>query len=90
VPTLTKTPWELDRSKRMSHPVSRHRPDTSRSLPPRYFQNLPREIYECVLQQLESLYFDSGPGGCVTCYLHDLYCLSLTNRAWERAARLQL
>jgi hypothetical protein len=91
-PTLVKTPWELERSRKHPVPsVSRQRPDSAKGfLPPQVFGNLPKEVYRCILQQLEQSHFAGKDGGCITCYLHDLYNISLTNRAWDKAARLQL
>lgn len=84
VPTLTKTPWELDRYKR--HTIAR-RTRPIGLLPPHFFQKLPREIYDCILQQLQSVHFDDTPQACPSCYLRDVRNLALTSRAWDKAAR---
>jgi hypothetical protein len=97
-PKLVKTPWEADRSKekkifqRQFPPSSllATRPVTARALPSRFFQDLPREVYDCILRQLENLHFGHAAGVCVSCYLSDITSLSLTSRAWERASRQQL
>ncbi|KAF2431174.1 hypothetical protein EJ08DRAFT_587787 [Tothia fuscella] len=88
VPTLVRTPWELERFRRSN--VSRNKPPTPRSLPAHIFQNLPEEIYLCILQQLECSYFDDWAGTCTSCYVKDLHNLAFTSRAWEKSARRQL
>lgn len=50
---------------------------------------LPREIYDCIVSQLEHIHLQQDQG-CPTCYLHDLYSLSLASRAWDKAATLQM
>lgn len=90
VPKLVRTPWEADRSKR---PLTARRPLTllaPKPLPAHIFKSLPREIYDCILQQLEQSYFESDIGACTTCYMKDLYNVALTSRAWKKAARRQL
>ncbi|KAJ9649531.1 hypothetical protein H2199_000307 [Coniosporium tulheliwenetii] len=89
VPTLTRTPWELERNKR---PWSQHsrRSRPASVLSARVFRELPSEIYSCISQQLEALHFQSPVNSCATCYLRDLQNLALTSRAWEKAARQQL
>src|SRR5262249_509203 len=83
-PMLTKTPWELERGKRRSTlSIRQSKCSSTRSLPAHFFQNLPQEIYDCVLQQLEHLYFDSGSECCPSCYLKDVHSLALTSRAWN-------
>ena len=89
VPTLTKTPWELERSKRMrSQKIIR--PPAAGPLNPRIFKTLPREIYDCILVQLEGLHLVSGSKSCSICLTRDFCSLSLTSRAWDRAARQRL
>jgi hypothetical protein len=92
IPRLVKTPWEADRSMRATMPLrsTRNRPATGRSLPERIFREMPDEIYECVVQQLERSYFSDVAGTCINCYTRDLYNLSLTSHTWYRAARRQL
>lgn len=51
------------------------------------FKNLPPQIYDCILENLENAHFSANGDGCLTCYLRDLHSLSLTCRAWERAVR---
>ncbi|KZF19749.1 hypothetical protein L228DRAFT_285686 [Xylona heveae TC161] len=54
------------------------------------FKKLPPEVYERILAQLKVLHLGTSSSTCSTCYLRDLYSLSLTSRMWERAARQQL
>ncbi|KAF1983677.1 hypothetical protein K402DRAFT_360674 [Aulographum hederae CBS 113979] len=90
VPRLIKTPWEQDRSLR---PVSR-RPSKLLKPPPvlpaRFFQTLPKEIYACIVRQLEILHLASDRKTCPTCYLRDLCSLFLTSRRFNHAATDQL
>ncbi|KAM5473495.1 hypothetical protein MauCBS54593_002291 [Microsporum audouinii] len=59
--------------------------------PMQVFTNrLPDEVYECILSHLWSLHTSSCTEGCLTCYMRDLYSLSLTDRAWEKAVRGKL
>lgn len=86
IPRLTKTPWELERSKRTS--IWR-RSRVEHAFPVMVFKKLPREVYDCIVQQLEHLHMNreqQSPGA----YLRDLYNLTLTSRTWNRAARLQM
>jgi hypothetical protein len=88
VPKLIRTPWEANRSKR-SH-STRTRPVTAKPFPARIFEELPQEIYECIVQQLQLSYFNDSAGTCTTCYMKDLYSLTLTSRSWERFTQRQL
>ncbi|KAK2871688.1 hypothetical protein FQN49_002938 [Arthroderma sp. PD_2] len=59
--------------------------------PMQVFTNrLPDEVYECILTHLWSLHVSSCTEGCLTCYMRDLYSLSLTDRGWEKAVRGKL
>ncbi|KAI4955195.1 hypothetical protein J4E91_001053 [Alternaria rosae] len=49
------------------------------------FKKLPREVYDCILAQLDLIYQDHNQA-CTSCYLGDLHSLSLTSRAWDKAA----
>jgi hypothetical protein len=89
VPKLIRTPWEADRSKR-SYSSTRKRPSTAASLPARIFRDLPVEIYDCILAQLEQSYFCESVGTCTACYMKDLSSLALTSRTWERSAQRKL
>ncbi|OAG08107.1 uncharacterized protein CC84DRAFT_1086404 [Paraphaeosphaeria sporulosa] len=86
IPRLTRTPWEVERYKRNS--VWKRAPQEAQ-LPQHVFKNLPREVYDCVLEWLELQYFGKDQH-CPPCYLRDLCSLSLTSRAWDRAATIQL
>ncbi|KMU71792.1 hypothetical protein CISG_00102 [Coccidioides immitis RMSCC 3703] len=55
---------------------------------PTFPKHLPQEVYECIVLQLQLLH--NHGEGCITCFVRDLYSLSLTSRAWERAVRLKL
>lgn len=86
VPHLTKTPWEVERYKRNS---ARRRPGPEKELPARIFKSLPREVYDCIVAQLEEIHLRQDQA-CPSCYLKDLHSLSLTTRAWDRTATLQM
>lgn len=58
--------------------------------PPPVFQNLPLELYDCILQQLKTFHYNISSASCQTCYLRDLCTLALTSRAWDRAVRKRL
>ncbi len=54
--------------------------------PPRvFFQNLPPEVYDCILQQLRVFHEDPRSQSCQTCHMRDLCSLSMTSRAWDKA-----
>ncbi|KAF2500257.1 hypothetical protein BU16DRAFT_241425 [Lophium mytilinum] len=89
IPTITKTPWELDRYKRPST-TQRSKPTEGTSPATNSFEKLPREIYDCILQELELLHFQPGKHVCPSCYLRDVSNLALTSRAWDKAARAKL
>jgi len=82
VPRLTKTPWELERGRRNS---TRRRSRPIYQFPAHIFKKLPREVYDCILAQLDLIYQDRSQA-CASCYLGDLHSLSLTSRAWDKAA----
>lgn len=86
VPRLTKTPWEEGRHKRNS---TLRQSKTETQFPARIFQQLPREIYNCIVVQLEALHLQLNQA-CSACYLRDLHSLSLTSRAWDRATVMQM
>ncbi|TID25210.1 hypothetical protein E6O75_ATG04415 [Venturia nashicola] len=88
VPKLVKTPWEVERSKRSY--VPRLRRPAARTLPSRFFEKLPEEVYQCIVAQLEESYFSDEFGTCTTCYMKDLHSLMLTSRDWERVSRRKL
>ncbi|KAF2633676.1 hypothetical protein BU25DRAFT_10778 [Macroventuria anomochaeta] len=86
VPLLTKTPWEVERYKRNS---TWRRSGLQAEFPAHIFKTLPREVYNCIVAQLEQIHLQQDQA-CPSCYLHDLHSLSLTSRAWDRAATLQM
>ncbi|KAJ8114193.1 hypothetical protein OPT61_g3873 [Boeremia exigua] len=86
VPHLTKTPWEVERYKKNS---TWRRSGPEKEFPVRVFKNLPREVYDCIVAQLEEIHLQQEQA-CPSCYLKDLHSLSLTNRNWDRAATLQM
>ncbi|KAL5418301.1 hypothetical protein PMIN04_007344 [Paraphaeosphaeria minitans] len=86
IPRLTRTPWEVERYKRNS--VWKRAPQEAQ-LPQHVFKNLPREVYDCILEWLELQCLGKNQQ-CPPCYLRDLCSLSLTSRAWDRAATNQL
>ncbi|KAF2028012.1 hypothetical protein EK21DRAFT_114216 [Setomelanomma holmii] len=81
VPHLTKTPWELERNKKYSSwrksKIEEYR------LPAHFFQKLPKAVYECIIAQLEHIHLRHDHA-CASCYLRDLYNLSLVSRAWDK------
>ena len=99
-PKLVKTPWEADSKRPVRQDIftvtpfaarpSTARPATAKPLSARFFQDLPREVYDCVLRQLEISHFSHPLGVCLSCYLSDLASLSLTSRAWARSSESKL
>jgi hypothetical protein len=99
-PKLVKTPWEADRSKRAfsrQWAQDRESQDGLRALTGRkpslsagVFKRLPREVYDCILRQLELLHFAQPEGACLSCHLADMVSLCLTSKAWEPRARRSL
>lgn len=81
IPHLTKTPWEVGRYKKNS---TWRRSTQKREFPAHIFEKLPREIYECIVTQLEKIHLHRDQA-CPSCYLRDLHSLSLTSRAWDKA-----
>lgn len=86
VPHLIKTPWELERRKRNS---AWRRTKTENPFPARMFKNLPREVYDCIVEQVQKLHLGQDQP-CPPCYLKDLYNLSLTSRAWDKAVTVPM
>jgi hypothetical protein len=86
IPRLTKTPWEVERYRRNS---VWSRTSHEAQLSQHVFKNLPREVFDCILEWLELQHFGEQQY-CPPCYLKDLCSLSLTSRAWDRAAAIQL
>ncbi|OJJ47545.1 hypothetical protein ASPZODRAFT_1713093 [Penicilliopsis zonata CBS 506.65] len=54
------------------------------------FKRLPQEVYDGILDRLQYLHTGPHQAGCTTCFQRDLHALSLTCRAWEKAARGKL
>jgi hypothetical protein len=77
-PHLVRTFWELQRHKRQ-----RPSKTAEHEFPVAIFQSLPREVYECIVTQLELLHLRQDDP-CSACYLKDLWSLSLVNRAWNK------
>ncbi|XP_014555041.1 hypothetical protein COCVIDRAFT_103430 [Bipolaris victoriae FI3] len=59
--------------------------DVGYQMPGYFHKSLPREVYDCIVAQLGPIHMDQE-GACATCYLKDLHSLSLTSRAWGKAA----
>jgi hypothetical protein len=78
-PRLTKTPWELERHKRQKPKKVVQTP-----FPERFFKKLPKEVYECIVVQLEQLHLAQDQP-CPACRLRDFHSLSLVSRAWDKA-----
>lgn len=85
-PHLTKTPWELERHKKQS---LWRRSKVAYQFPTFYFKNLPKEVYDCLVTQLEQIYL-RDERACPSCHLRDLYNLSLVSRAWDKAVGPQM
>ncbi|KAH7088249.1 hypothetical protein FB567DRAFT_620591 [Paraphoma chrysanthemicola] len=82
VPHLTKTPWELERNKK--HSSWRKSKAEEPSFPAHFFERLPKEVYECIVTQLDHIHLRHDHA-CPSCYLRDLYNLSLVSRTWDKA-----
>jgi hypothetical protein len=79
-PTLTRTPWEEDRSKRHSQSVRHGR---ASRLPAHVFEQLPHEIYSCIVGHLEATY-TNGLTIDVSGRKAALLTLCLTSRRWAK------
>lgn len=53
-------------------------------------RRLPQEVYDVILNSLETLHKAPHQTGCTTCFQRDLHALSLTCRSWEKAVRGRL
>lgn len=60
------------------------------TVPSVFSGRLPAEVYDCILVHLEQLHTVPHADGCTTCFMRDLYSLTLTSRAWEKSARSKL
>ena len=86
-PTLTRTPWELDRGRpgsRWSRSI-----DRTSNQPRKIFVQLPREIYQCVLDNLEAVHSVQGTVD-VLALRKDLRSLCLVDKKWQHIAREHL
>lgn len=83
-PTLTSTPWEADRQRRLSfsHPRLRSGPN---QLPAHVFEQLPHEIYSCITGHLEATY-TTDPAINDSGRKQALRTLCLTSKGWAKAA----
>lgn len=88
-PTLVRTPWELERGRPNSQ-WSRTAGDRTKSCPWRVFAQLPREIYQCIIEHVENVHRDADGGVDVAGRQHDLRSLCLVDKQWHRAAREHL
>ena len=86
VPHLTRTPWELQRTRRPPLQSSRNGMAQRRRLPTRHFEQLPRELFECIVYHLKSLHCLSQNVDVVG-RNNDLRSLMLTDKRWHRVAR---
>lgn len=53
-------------------------------------RRVPQEVYDVILNNLETLHKAPHQTGCTTCFQRDLHALSLTCRSWEKAVRRRL
>lgn len=53
-------------------------------------RRVPQEVYDVILNSLETLHKAPYQTGCTTCFQRDLHALSLTCRSWEKAVRPRL
>jgi hypothetical protein len=87
-PTLTKTPWEADRTKRNS-PLwwtgseQKQKQTKSNGLPAQVFEQLPHEIYSCILGHLEDTY-TNGPTIDVSGRKRAIRTICLTSKRWAK------
>ncbi|EMC92875.1 hypothetical protein BAUCODRAFT_265064 [Baudoinia panamericana UAMH 10762] len=84
-PHLVRTQWELDRHRSRSYSV-RKPPVDAKPLPRWLFEHLPREIYDCICEQLETLHRIRNVADAVG-FQTDLKALLLANKRWHRVAR---
>ncbi|KAK3623850.1 hypothetical protein LTR22_024211 [Elasticomyces elasticus] len=86
VPHLVRTPWEAER--RFSRrPQSQRMPLVDlRPLPRRIFEQLPREIYHCILDHLEAAHVVRSTVD-VAGLQSSMKALLLTSKRWHRPAR---
>ena len=92
VPKLTKTPWELSRSRGpfTARSGTSRSPDQLEPLPAHIFENMPDEIYKCIVQQLETVHKTKSMDLCPACFMRDLFSLCLTSKPWYNSAKAAL
>ena len=86
-PTLTPTPWELERARRPPSQWSRN--SDKRRKPSRVHAELPREMLHFIFAHLKASYTSSGTIDA-TAFRRDLLALCLANKQWHRVAREHL
>ncbi|CAK1360275.1 hypothetical protein CB0940_06347 [Cercospora beticola] len=87
VPKLTRTPWELERGR----PGSRWSRGTDRTsnLPRKAFGELPREILQCILDNLEDVHTQQETVDVLS-LRKDLRSLCLVDKKWQSVAKEHL
>nr|OQO26550.1 hypothetical protein B0A51_08797 [Rachicladosporium sp. CCFEE 5018] len=88
-PTLTKTPWELDRHRARPQSQRSHNGTATRRLPAHVFEQLPTEIYTCILAHLEAAHHKDSVV-YVDSRRRDLRNLCLTSKRWAMVAMVSL
>ncbi|KAG9379789.1 hypothetical protein A1F94_010145 [Pyrenophora tritici-repentis] len=85
----TKKSWENERPRRGSiwrkRTTSTSNSNSSSRSSVKIANSLPREVYDCIVAQLEQIHMDNDQA-CPSCYLRDLNSLARTNRVWHKAA----
>ncbi|KAK1919413.1 hypothetical protein P3342_013152 [Pyrenophora teres f. teres] len=85
----TKTSGENERTRTSSiwrkRTISTSNSNSSSPSLVKMINRLPREVYDCIVAQLEHIHLDNDQP-CPSCYLRDLNSLARTNRVWHKAA----
>ncbi|KAE8837237.1 hypothetical protein PTNB73_08140 [Pyrenophora teres f. teres] len=85
----TKTSGENERTRTSSiwrkRTISTSNANSSSPSLVKMINRLPREVYDCIVAQLEHIHLDNDQP-CPSCYLRDLNSLARTNRVWHKAA----
>ncbi|SMQ47307.1 unnamed protein product [Zymoseptoria tritici ST99CH_1A5] len=93
-PTLVRTPWEFDRGRPDSRwtrtPSIRGRPSTSASHYFRTLAELPKEIYQTIVEHLQDVHTSHSNRLDVSSLRRDLRSMCLVNTQLHRIARAQL
>lgn len=84
-PTLTRTPWEIDRKKRRPQSQWSRHTTKPRSLPARVFEQLPHEIYSCIVDHLEAICRNTSVAD-ISPLQQELSSLCLVSRRWAKVA----